>query len=92
MAEYAINGAGIDSLADFWREYLNVVQPGGAACFGRSLSAFNDALWGGPGWPGDEFVLIVENSSSAIANIGMAFFEQLNQICDESKRAKLILR
>lgn len=48
-----IDCQGIGTEAEFWDRYIDAVPPDARRHFGRNLDAFNDALAGGPGWPGD---------------------------------------
>ena len=47
-----IDGALCASRDDFWDNYVRQIEPDNAEGFGRNLDAFNDALAGGPGFPG----------------------------------------
>lgn len=54
MLTFVIDCSGVASEAEFWARYVEAVQPAGADEFGRSLTAFWQAVeWGGPGWPGE---------------------------------------
>lgn len=53
MRSIIINCDRIHTEAEFWAAYINATTPEGARYFGRNLDAFNDALSGGPGWPGE---------------------------------------
>ncbi|HEY2827362.1 MAG TPA: barstar family protein [Pirellulales bacterium] len=82
---------GIDSREHFWQTYVDVVRPDGAEYFGRNLNAFDDALWGGPGWPGDDFTLRILHSEQLAKALGVDFLERVREICDDAGRAKLEL-
>lgn len=54
MKTVIIDCAGVTSTDEFWRRYVDAVQPEGREQFGCNLDAFWDALeGGGHGWPGD---------------------------------------
>jgi hypothetical protein len=91
MATYTLDGSRIRTEGQFWEEYVVVVQPNGAEYFGRNLNAFNDALSGGPGWPGDNLTLRILHSKELSNAVGAKFLESIRDICIDSKRAKLDL-
>jgi ribonuclease inhibitor len=54
MKKYILDCESVQSDGDFWDLYCEVVRPEGEGYFGRNLDAFWDAVSaGGPGWPGD---------------------------------------
>jgi hypothetical protein len=91
VATFRIDGNRITSRETFWDEYLAVVQPEGAEFFGRNLDALNDGLWGGPGWPGDDFVLEILNSAALKDQLGAEFLKKLGDVFAHSHSAKLVL-
>lgn len=87
----SINCAGIlDELA-FWEAYLEICKPEGAQYFGRNLDAFNDALNGGPGYPGDGVVLYFINTSSLRSFDSWQFYEGLSHIAENSASTVIFL-
>jgi hypothetical protein len=91
MATYTLDGSRIQSEDKFWQEYIDAVQPDGAEMFGQNLNAFNDALWGGPGWPGDDFTLRILHSEQLVKSLGADFLPALKEICADEGRARLEL-
>jgi RNAse (barnase) inhibitor barstar len=91
MAVYTIDGSNITSRSLFWDAYITVVQPEGAELFGRNLDALNDAFWGGPGWPGDDFVLQISKSEEFEEHVGSEFVAKLKDVFEDSQSAKLVL-
>ncbi|QDU19853.1 barstar family protein [Urbifossiella limnaea] len=90
MRVATIEGSRVTSEAAFWREYLAVVQPDGAAYFGRNLDAFRDAIVaGGPGWPGGPCQLRVADHTAA--GVGPEFFARLAEIAAEATGFELML-
>jgi ribonuclease inhibitor len=75
MATYIIDASPINTPGEFWQKYLDAVKPDGAEYFGRNLAAMHDALMGGPGWPGEDFTLVIENHKSS--KLGPQFFAKL---------------
>ena len=63
MKRFEVDCSNVKSPAQFWDAYLAVTQPEGAALFGRNLDAFNDALYGGPGYPGECELCLVNSSN-----------------------------
>lgn len=61
---------GVSSENEFWDLYIAQIRPDGGSFFGRNLDAFWDALTGGPGWPGDEEIVIKNSASLAPLNDG----------------------
>lgn len=54
MKKYILDCSSVLSEGDFWELYCEVTHPEGEGYFGRNLAAFWDAVSaGGPGWPGD---------------------------------------
>ena len=89
MPTFTIDASQIASPVDFWREYLVKVQPAGAEHFGRNFSALRDGLRGGPGYPGDNAVIVVLNHKSS--PLGSDFFEGLTKAF-EGASSRLELR
>jgi ribonuclease inhibitor len=58
-----IDCQGIGTEAQFWDRYVDAIPPESRRYFGRNLDAFNDALAGGPGWPGDVDVQFLNAAS-----------------------------
>lgn len=58
-----IDCQGVETEAQFWNRYLDAIEPDARPHFGRNLDAFNDALSGGPGWPGDVDVRFINVAS-----------------------------
>jgi RNAse (barnase) inhibitor barstar len=91
MATYTLDGEKIISRDEFWQHYLAIVQPEGAEIFGRNLDALNDALWGGPGYPGDDCVIRISSSQKLKQNLGSDFIVRLCEVFAASHSAKLEL-
>jgi hypothetical protein len=91
MGEFTMDGRRLASEEAFWREFIEVLRPEGGEYFGRNLAAFNDALAGGPGWPGNDFALTITSSDTAIEYLGADFIQSLREICEESGTALLKL-
>ena len=68
MKRFEVDCSRIQSQAEFWDTYLAVAQPERADLFGCNLDAFNDALSGGPGYPGECELFLV--NSSALVRLG----------------------
>lgn len=82
MQIYRMEGRRISDEAAFWEEYLRIIKPDGAEYFGRSISAFRDAVTGGgPGWPGEHCKLQI--IGHAAAGVEKSFFDLLKQIAAE---------
>lgn len=82
MPTIKIDCAAVRTEAEFWQLYIDVVRPQGANIFGRNLDAFDDALSGGPGWPG-ELQLQFRNTSELRALRGGEFLGALTEIAVE---------
>jgi hypothetical protein len=91
VGTFILDGSRITSPDAFWDAYVAVVQPEGAEYFGRNLNALNDGLWGGPGWPGDDFVLQISNATALEHYLGIEFVETLRDVFAHSQSAKLVL-
>jgi Barstar (barnase inhibitor) len=91
ITEFVLDGSGITSLESFWEAYVHVVRPEGAEYFGRNLAALNDALWGGPGWPGEGSVLRITASAAMEQHLGREFLDDLREAFERSHSAKLVL-
>jgi RNAse (barnase) inhibitor barstar len=91
VATFHIDGGRITSREAFWDAFVTVVQPEGAESFGRNLAALNDALWGGPGWPGDNFILQISNATALEGHLGPEFVEKLRDVFAHSHSARLVL-
>ena len=89
MATYTLDGSHIHTQTHF-QEYLAVVKPDREG-FGCNLDAFNDALWGGPGYPGDDSIFRILNSKQMTQSLGEHFVSVLREICEDKGRAKLEL-
>ena len=74
--------------ADFWAAYVQAVN--GADQFGRNLDAWADALKGGPGWPGECEIELV-NTEALQAWQGGRFLETLLALARSSARVKISL-
>jgi RNAse (barnase) inhibitor barstar len=85
-----IDCASVRTREDFWREYLAAAEPEEAGYFGRNLDALWDALAGGPGWPG-ECVLRIVNTSSLKSIEGGRFYDALAVIARDSRTVKVVL-
>ena len=82
MKRFEVDCSSILTPAQFWDTYLAVAQPEGAHLFGRNLDAFSDALSGGPGYPGECELSLV--NSSALGRLGDGkFLLALQEIADE---------
>lgn len=79
MKRFVIDCSNITTSAQFWETYLAVVEPEGARLFGRNLDAFNDALSGGPGYPGECELSLVNSSSLHYLDNGQ-FLRHLREI------------
>lgn len=79
MKTYLLDCSQICCKADFWEIFLKVVQPEGAANFGRNLDAFWDAVsGGGPGWPGECQLTLINTEKLELQE--PRFFGGLQQI------------
>lgn len=70
-----IDCAGVQTEEEFWDLYAE----GRQASFGKNLDAFEDSLWGGPGYPGDERIKII-NSASLKTIWDGKFYKELKRI------------
>ena len=68
MKRFVIDCSTVRTAEEFWQAYLDVVEPQGAELFGRNLDAFNDALAGGPGFPGECELSLV--NSAVLGGVG----------------------
>ena len=75
----------VHTAAEFWQLYLDVVNPEGADLFGRNLDAFDDALDGGPGFPGMVDVLFVNTR-----DLDRQFLAALKQIASEHATPRIL--
>jgi hypothetical protein len=91
MSVHTIDGSRIESREAFWEAYVETVKPQGAAFFGRNFAAFNDALWGGPGWPGDNFVLRITAADQLETQLGVWFMWRLQEVFRNTPGAALEL-
>jgi hypothetical protein len=84
MEEFRIDCSNVETPDQFWREYVLAV--GSAACrdFGRNLDAFNDALSGGPGFPGHGSTVRLLHSAALERIEAGAFFSSLQDIASDS--------
>jgi ribonuclease inhibitor len=88
MPTIEIDCAGIRTEAEFWQRYLDLVRPQGADIFGRNLDAFDDALSGGPGFPGSVQVRFTHTSHLRTLRDG-AFLAALVDIAAEHSNVSL---
>ena len=79
MRQFAIDCSAIETPEQFWEAYLAATCPSSAAMFGRNLDAFNDALAGGPGFPGECEISLLNSSSLDPIRDG-SFVQALRQI------------
>ncbi|MFC3652841.1 hypothetical protein ACFONN_14885 [Dyella humi] len=87
--DIVVKCAGLASEASFWQAYLDAAKPEGAANFGRNLDAFRDAiLGGGPGWPG-ECVLRLVNFDQLRAIDGGRLCIDLEWLAAESRHVTI---
>lgn len=63
MKRFEVDCSNVQSPAQFWDAYLAATRPEGAAEFGCNLDAFSDALSGGPGYPGECELCLVNSSN-----------------------------
>lgn len=82
MKRLVIDCGNLTSINELWELYVHVVQPDGAEHFGRNLDAFNDALAGGPGFPG-ECELVFRNCG-ALEELQSGFLGRLKEIAAAS--------
>jgi hypothetical protein len=76
--------------ADFWKLYVSELGPEGADIFGRNLNALEDALRGGPGWPGEGEIVLQNADHLSPINDGR-FLATLRKIAADSEFTKLTL-
>jgi len=88
MQTIEVDCAGVRTEGEFWRRYLEVVRPEGADIFGRNLHAFDDALVGGPGWPGEVQLHFTHTSHLKALHSG-AFLAVLKDIVAEHPTVSL---
>jgi RNAse (barnase) inhibitor barstar len=79
---FTLDGRLLTSQAAFWEQYVRVVQPFHGEGFGRNLDALEDALDGGPGWPGENVRLRIEHSANALRHLDAEFVAALREICE----------
>jgi RNAse (barnase) inhibitor barstar len=89
MNIYTLDCFAISSEVDFWDLYVRVVAPQGAGYFGRNLDAFNDALAGGPGWPGVCQITLI-NWAGLRRFSGGAFYANLCSIMEQQKVVQFV--
>ncbi|MBL8545271.1 MAG: barstar family protein [Hyphomonadaceae bacterium] len=82
MRTIEIDCASVRTEAEFWQRYLDIVRPQGADIFGRNLDAFDDALAGGPGCPGEIQLRFIHTSHLKRLRAG-AFLESLKEIISD---------
>jgi Barstar (barnase inhibitor) len=91
MLKVSINCDPLRTETEFWDAYLRAVQPEGAAAFGRNLNALRDALLGGgPGWPGDVELSLLNSDRLRDIDQG-SFFAVLEQLSVESEHVRILL-
>jgi hypothetical protein len=88
MRTIEVDCASVRSEREFWQRYIDVVRPQGADIFGRNLDAFDDALAGGPGCPGDISVHFTHTAHLRSLRNG-AFLAALREIASEHSNVLL---
>ena len=93
MRRIVIDCKGVASVAEFWQRYLDAARPQHGESFGRNLDAFEDALAGGPGWPGDcELVFKNTDDLRALKTVGGAsFLKGLRSTASQSSDIRIVL-
>jgi Barstar (barnase inhibitor) len=87
MQIYTLDCANVKSEAEFWTLYLDVLKPEGKSVFGRNLDAFNDALWGGPGWPDASEIRVINTRGLKTIRHGQ-FYKSLVEITDNQTQVR----
>lgn len=89
MPSFTIDCSSVTDEASFWQAYVNETSPDGASIFGRNLDAFWDAIsGGGPGWPGECEIHIVNTESLKTLRHGR-FYEALKEMANNSQSVRL---
>ncbi len=89
MRNFIIDCAKIETASEFWNAYVTITEPEGANYFGKNLDAFWDAISaGGPGWPGECEIKIINTAQLRKINNG-AFFEALRCIANDSEAIRI---
>ncbi|WP_208108777.1 barstar family protein, partial [Cognatilysobacter terrigena] len=81
MRRLIVDCSDVSTADHFWEKYLAVANPRGPG-FGRNLDAFNDALAGGPGYPGPCQLELV-NSAHLACIRGGSFLAALRDVAAE---------
>lgn len=85
MRTISIDCSGVTTEEEFWRRYLDAVQPEGAHLFGRNLDAFWDAIeLGGPGRPGD--VALVFSNTGGLRKLRLPHGRSFEDVLREQAR------
>ncbi|MES2948706.1 MAG: barstar family protein [Pseudomonadota bacterium] len=90
MQSIIVDCRAIQSEADFWSEYVQATEPEAAGYFGRNLDAFWDGLNGGPGWPGECELRIINTKPLQGFRNGQ-FIDALRSIASRSTFVKVTL-
>ncbi|WP_438042119.1 barstar family protein [Sorangium sp. So ce128] len=90
MRSIVVDCGPVQTEADFWSAYVIAAEPEGAAYFGRNLDAFWDGLNGGPGWPGECELKLVNTRSLDRLRDGQ-FVQALRDIASRSTFVKVTL-
>ena len=88
MRTIIIDCRDVTAETEFWERYLRATGAKGAAHFGRNLNAFSDALYGGPGWPGECEVRFSNTHAMSFADAGQ-FIEALRALASRSAHVKV---
>lgn len=82
LKRFTLDCESVQADGDFWDLYCEVVRPEDEGYFGRNLDAFWDAVSaGGPGWPGECQIDLVNSSEFARKNPRL--FKGLQRIAQE---------
>lgn len=90
MLTFFIDCHGLPDESAFWNAYLDATDPRGAIDFGCNLDAFADALDGGPGWPGECQLRLINSQSLKLMNEGK-LLAGLKDIAAKSKSVRISL-
>ena len=83
MEEFRIDCSTIETPDQFWREYVLAIGDDACRDFGRNLDAFNDALSGGPGFPGNGSKVRLLHSAALQRIEAGAFLSSLQDIASD---------
>jgi RNAse (barnase) inhibitor barstar len=89
MRTYRLDCHDIKTADDFWELYVRAIAPEGTTHFGRNLDAFNDALSGGPGWPGACVIELTNWANLEAINAG-AFLSALRDIASSQSNVHFV--